>query len=441
MLEENQTLLATIGLVVATYALLVGRLFKRPLPFDTITWWPLFMYVPGPLTIYFFYLEHPSFSAAFTGESVLIATATMLAGFALYSVTMSRYVSRQIEAELALLDASPFGTASNWPYYLLGGLCVGFQLALIQATGSSLFTGKYVMEGFVENSGLYIATAGFYEMFAAIGALRVISLKGRSKQDLRFLVWFVFVLLTRILGGTRLIVIKAILFCLFVRLCQGRLPVKKLVPVAAVFTIGLMVVGLLRSGEAEGLDATQLLLAEGALNNLSATLVIDNAMDHGVYFDPAGLVNALGYLVFIAVHLVPSFIFDALGGTRILLGDWGYYRSWGEPFYPFRDLLVTTGLDTISPLGGQSIVALGAALFGIVGAPLIIVYVYSIFCLAGRAFARFVPILLLLGFHAPSIFRDSTEILAKELFVCAIGFAVFRWLANRGPVLPCQPRN
>jgi hypothetical protein len=432
-------------LVAITYTVLVWRLLKYRTSLDVITWWPLFLYVPGPLSIHYLFSVNGLFTDFYSEESILAATAILLAAFLLYVAVLSKPVSRQIVLELDFIQSSAFASGANWPHYVLGTICVGAQVAVIKATGSSLLNGEYILGqgAFAEHTNLFVAAYALYEIFAGLGTLKLISLKGGFKQNRAFLIWFSLVMLVRVIGGSRLGLLKAVLFTLFVRLCQGRLAVKKVFLYACAFAVALTFVGFLRSGTSERQDLTAsfLFFAEGALSNLSATLVTDDALNHGVILNSATVLNALSFMGFIAIHLIPNFIYEAFGGQRILLGEWGSYRSWGEPLYPFKELLTSTGLDVVSPLGGQSIVALGVALFGVAGASLILVYVYSLFYFAGRALFRFAPITLILGFEAPSIYREPTEGLVKEVFIIAIGFAIFQWLATHSAQLALQFRG
>jgi hypothetical protein len=119
------------------------------------------------------------------------------------------------------------------------------------------------------------------------------------------------------------------------------------------------------------------------------------------------------------------------------LGDWGYYRSWAAPFFPFRDILASTGLDTVSPVGGQSVIALGVALFGYAGAVLILPLTYGGFSWLRSMLPKSMPLILILGFEAPSVFREGTELVAKQIFIVAIVF----WLFSKLCAIPIFPRS
>jgi hypothetical protein len=239
-------------------------------------------------------------------------------------------------------------------------------------------------------------------------------------------------------GGTRLIVLELVLFIVMVRVLEGRISKKVAALSAMGFAAILMLVASLRGSQAaDGSNLLFLLFAEPALGNLSATFVTGYYLDHGVPFNPNAILDSLGYIVFVVIHLLPNAIYQALGGDIILLGDWGYYRSWAAPFFPFRDILASTGLDTVSPVGGQSVIALGVALFGYAGAVLILPLTYGGFSWLRSMLPKSMPLILILGFEAPSVFREGTELVAKQIFIVAIVF----WLFSKLCAIPIFPRS
>ena len=346
-----------------------------------------------------------------------------------------------------MLRNSPVIYGATWPLVLLGLACAATQLMLIRDTGASLLSSGYVLgEGrFAENRTLFTMTAGLYECFAAILALRLVGTKHTVGRDWLFLLYAFGVIALRLLGGTRLVVLKMLFFIVVVRLLQGRVSKKS----AALFGVGfatlLMIVGSLRGSEAEdGSNVLFLLFAEPALGNLSATFVTSYYLDRGIFLNPNVVFDSLGYLIFVIIHLLPNAIYQAFGGDVIYLGDWGYYRSWGAPFYPFRGILAATGLDTVSPVGGQSIIALGVALFGYAGATFIVPITYGAVSLLHSILTKSMPLILIVGFEAPSIYREGSEILVKQVFIISIVFWLFSKLClipiSRYPCVESQVR-
>lgn len=425
-MSDYMTLIMLTGLMVALgVCLVLWRAFGRSNSLDVLIWWPVILYIPGPLAIFGLFSDHPVFSNYFSDESVFWATIILVIGFLLYIIFVSKSVRWHLSAELKLLPRSDLIASTSLPLVILGIGCMGVQIALMCQTGASLLSGQYVLANgnFSDNSTLFNLTAGLYEIFSAVFAFRMIGRRLSIRRDGLFVAFSLAVLALRILGGTRLIALKIAFFILIVKLLQGAISLRKGAAIAGVLLVLLIVIGSLRgSGVDEGSNLLFLLFSEPALGSLSATYVVDYYLSQGVYISATGLVNLFTYLIFIAIHLIPGFIYDALGGGITLLGDWGYYRSWAAPFYPFRQILDATGLETISPVGGQSIVALGVALFGVVGAVTIIPLIYGIFAIIRRYLPNSIPFMLIIAFEAPSVFRDSTEILCKQIFVIAVGY-------------------
>lgn len=407
---------------------------------DSLVWWPIVLYIPGPLAAYLLFSGQDFFASYVSPESVFVSTLVLVGGFFLYRISLGKRLARQVRFDIAQIRKSPVVNGAAWPLVLLGLLCAVTQLLLIRDTGASLLAGSYVLgdDKFAENRTLFTMTAGLYEIFAAILAFRFVGTKLTLRRDGLFLLFAFAVIALRMFGGTRLIVLELVLFIVMVRVLEGRISKKAAALSAAGFAAILMLVGSLRGSEAaDGSNILFLLFAEPALGNLSATFVTGYYLDHAVPFNPNAILDSLGYIVFVVIHLLPNAIYQALGGDIILLGDWGYYRSWAEPFFPFRDILANTGLDTVSPVGGQSVIALGVALFGYAGAVLIVPLTYGVFSWLRSMLPRSMPLILILGFEAPSVFREGAELVAKQVFIVAVVF----WLFSKLCAIPIFPRS
>lgn len=416
----------------------------RRLDVDSLVWWPIVLYIPGPLAAYLLFSEQNYFADFVSPKSVFVSSLVLVGGFFLYRISLGKRLARQVRFDIAQIRKSSVINGTVWPLVLLGLLCAVTQLLLIRDTGASLVSGSYVLgeDKFAENRTLFTLTAGLYEIFAAILALRIVGAKLTFRRDGLFLLFAFAVISLRMFGGTRLIVLELVLFIVVVRVLEGRLSKKVAALSAAGFAVILMVVGSLRGSEAaDGSNILFLLFAEPALGNLSATFVTSYYLDHGVPFNPNAILDSLGYVVFVVIHLLPNAIYQALGGDIILLGDWGYYRSWGAPFFPFRDILASTGLDTVSPVGGQSVIALGVALFGYAGAVLIVPLTYGVFSWLRSMLPRSMPLILILGFEAPSVFREGTELVAKQVFIIAVVFWLFSKLCAIPIGVTPRPRH
>lgn len=420
-------------LACASYALTTYRILSPSRRYDALLWWPIVLYIPGPLAAYFLLASHPIFINYFTPFSILAATSILISGYVIYLAFFSKSVSGRLEVELRTIEGSPVNNGNSWPYYALGLLCMISQLFLIRETGASLLSGAYVLgDGkFAENSALFTATAGLYEIFVALVGIKFATTPRKLKDEKGFWLFSFLVIFLRIFGGTRLVVVKVAAFTLLVALLKGNLKITRLLFIGGIALSTFMAIGALRGSESEdGALALFLVFAEPALGSLSATYIVDMYAESSKFFLPEFLWNGIGYIIFVLIHLAPNFIYQAFGGELTLLGDWGYYRTLAEPFYPFREILRETGLETISPVGGQSIVALGVAMFGVGGAPLIIPAIFKMFELLSRSARGSIPILLIAGFEAPSIFRDSTEILVKQVFIISIAYYAFYALCN-----------
>ena len=424
---------AATGLAAAALLILILRLVRRDVAIDSLIWWPILLYIPGPGAIFLLFADHAAFGNYFSRLSVFWATLGFVLGIALYFITLSKPVCHLLEQNLVSVRASALSNGNLLPLYALGIICMGAQAILMAKTGASIASGAYVLGGgaFEENSALFTFSAGLYEIFAALAGFRLLAVHDWNGTNRRFLLFTGLVLALRMFGGTRLIILKLVAFSLLLAYVTGRIQRRTVLLSGASFAALLMLVGNLRSGDGE--DVRQLaflLLAEPALGSLSATFVTDFAIDKGDWFNPGFLADAVGYAIFVMIHLLPTAIYSAMGGTITLLGDWGYYRTAAAPFYPFATIIAETGVETVSPVGGQSLIALGVAIFGVAGAALIVPAIIGGLWAIGRALTRFVPIMLIVAFEAPSIFRDSTEIFVKQVFVISVGYWIFELLAR-----------
>jgi hypothetical protein len=422
-------------LVVACVLFLSFALVTKRLGADSLIWWPIFLYIPGPLAAYLLFSGAESFGAYLDPRAVFVSTFILAGGLACYRLALGRRVARQVEFDIACVERSPVANGSVWPFVLLGLLCIATQTLLIRDTGESLLSGGYVLANgsFEENRAIYTLTAGLYEIFAALLAFRIVGGNLTFRRHWMFLSFSFAVIAMRMLGGTRLVVLELLIFVLMVQLLRRRISRKGAIGASMGIGAALAIIGSLRGSQAaEGSNLLFLLFAEPGLSNLSATFVTSYYLEHGDFINPNCIVGCLGYLLFIAVHLLPNVLYQGLGGDVIYLGDWGYYRSWGAPFYPFRDILAATGLETVSPVGGQSVVALGVALLGYGGAVLIVPLIYGAFSWLRSALPKSMPLILILGFEAPSIYREGAEIFGKQVFIIALAY----WLFSKLCVIP-----
>jgi hypothetical protein len=420
-------------IVIGCFIWMAASTLSKRIGLDFLIWWPIIMYIPGPIAAYLLFGESETFANYISAQSVLVSTLVLVGGFALYRLFLGKRLADILRFDLAQIESSPAVIGAKWPLVALGCLCAATQILLIRDTGASLLSNEYVLGGgrFSENRTLFTLTAGLYEMFAALFALRLVSVHSPWRRNKLLFLFAAAVVALRMLGGTRLVVLKLVVFVVLVRMLQRRISKKAALVSAIAFSAFLMIVGSLRGSAAEeGSNILFLLFAEPALGNLSATFVTDYYLNHGIAFNPNAITDTLGYIVFVAIHLLPNAIYQALGGDVIYLGDWGYYRSWGQMFYPFRLILGGTGLETVSPVGGQSVVSLGVALFGYAGAVLVIPLTYAAFGLLRAISARSLPVILVLGFEAPSIYREGAEIFVKQFFIILLVYWLFSILCR-----------
>lgn len=411
------------ALVLLTNGYLVSRIVRGHI--DAILWWPLMLYVAGPFGCLLVLIDNDFLSTRFSPESSMVVTVILSGSLLFYFIFLSKTFQTRINRELKHL--SP--TKNMWPMYLLGFTCMGLQSALLAKTGASIFSGSYVLgEGaFEENSTLFLLTSGFYEIYCALLAIRTLIV--RDCYNKRFIIFSVVVILMRMFGGTRLIVMKTAIFTMLIFFLTGRISKKLALVSASVFVTLLLTVGALRGGSDDH-SLAFLFLAEPALSSLSATTVVDFYQTENSTFNLLFPITFAGFLIFIGIHLLPGFIYNIIDGRLTYLGEWGYYRTAAESVYPFQHVLTGLGIDTISPVGGQSIAALGVVLFGLYGAPLVLSSVLSIFLVIKKIVPRRIPLLLIVGFEAPSIYRDSTEIFVKQVFVITIGYMIIEYLGR-----------
>src|SRR5260370_23343308 len=137
---------STIVLVISAYVFIGGQVFtRRQRPLDLIVWWPIFLYIPGPLAVYLLFSDTEVFKSYFTDESVFAATVILIASYGIYHLFLRARVARQLSSDVSIIETSPLAHGSTWSMVLLGLACVFSQLMLIHATGASILSDAYIL--------------------------------------------------------------------------------------------------------------------------------------------------------------------------------------------------------------------------------------------------------------------------------------------------------
>ena len=330
--------------IVSLYFLnliIILRLFYTK-NFLVILVWPIGIYSIGPYISYAYlyapWLSNYIFPENFLEETelftVFLILIVILDKFFHLGNVLRRYV---LGRHIVSVGSSKLMRVC---FYISGLAAAFFQIALMTQRGSIL-TGNYVQSAIPSAGGddqpiAWGVLGGLYEVFFACTVVLFIARRERSpfSKDAAF---YSLVLLLRLLGGTRLILVKELSVLLFIMVAQKRVRVFFVgLAAVAVVVLGSLVGSARTNGGAGEFGPLSSLVYESSFAALTLNIADNIAHDPSAYqyYRPGDVVADL------VASLVPSFI-----------------RNIFVPETKDRELNMATeaGFDTASPVGAMEL--------------------------------------------------------------------------------------
>ena len=303
--------------------------------------WPVVIYFCGPVLTSVFAsapaLGQYIFASATLWETLVIFL--YFVGFIAVDIVFD--VSSVIRASIHVpfvrqLAASPMFTVVFAASTITA---IALQCKLLLQFGT-IFSGHYVYwadEGQAPVS-YWGFLAGLYEIiFLCVVLLLLSNYRGTAK--LLYLAIYAATAVLRVIGGTRLVLVKEIAFIVMLLYLEGKIKWRRLVAAAAVLVFSGTVVGLMRSSEATGgfLGPLYGVAMESALNALSFNIAYEAYLHGGM----SVVTQAAHALAYSAANAIPSFL------------RFGFDKADMNAIDPYVAGL-TAGVDSVSPVGGMS---------------------------------------------------------------------------------------
>jgi hypothetical protein len=265
-----------------------------------------------------------------------------------------------------------------------------------------------------------LAVWGFLSGLYDIGltCLFAVILSDQKKPSYGYAALYGGALILRILGGTRLILIKDIAVLLYVLFCRGRISLR----MAGYVTVGLILfgtaVGVARGsgGASDRFGPAASILAEAGLSALTLNIAYDYYQSNAP--DKPSLLQSSE---FILESVAPTFLVNTVTDKKKLVDKVNPYNA-----------VLTFGYDTSSPVGAMS---LFASLIYVVGSPWLgtLLVVFLLVVVVKVRFNRVVKSAVLFSFalNALNFWRDPFEISLK-IIVQTIIVLLFIYAAAYG---------
>ena len=328
-------------LIVVSFFQILNLTIKKD--YTCLLLWPILIYLIGPLMTSLF-SNHPVLSRYVDSNRSNILTFQMFWYFEL-TIFFSYVFKLSNCLKVNLSGRTLFYLSSSQLFPIIFYFSILFssilQIHLISTVGS-IFTGSYVLENLEEYGISYWGfLAGLYEITFISFILLLIGQKPTKKNWYLYIFFYVFTTFLRLLGGTRLVIVKEIIFIILLLYLKNSLSLKRLfIIVFGVLFLGTLI-GLLRGGSgdplADILGPLYGLIMESALNAL--TLSIADIVNQSGFVSSNG--NLFYSIIFFSINMIPSFLRFGLSDTFI------------NSFNP-ANMALDYGFDTIAPVGGMS---------------------------------------------------------------------------------------
>lgn len=303
--------------------------------------WPVVIYFCGPVLTSVF-ASAPALGQYIFPSDTLWETLVILIYFVGFiAVDLVFDVSAAIRTSvhagfMRQLAASPMFTVV---FVTAAITAIALQCALLAQFGT-IFSGHYAYwadEGLAPVS-YWGFLAGLYEIiFLCIVLLLLSNYRGTAR--FLYLAVYLATALLRVIGGTRLVLVKEIAFIVLLLYLERKIKWRQLVIATTVLVLAGTVVGLMRTGGAAGgfLGPLYGVAMESALNALSFNIAYEAYLHGGM-----SVVTQAGHaFVYSAVNAIPSFL------------RFGFDKADLSAIDPTLAAL-TAGVDTASPVGGMS---------------------------------------------------------------------------------------
>jgi hypothetical protein len=421
--------IAGVGLFLAVCLLCYWLLSRRR--YVILFLWPVLIYFYGPLLTSFF-VGVPSLENYVFPENILAETLIMFAYFlglivADYAFDLSRLIRSSIyNPTVQRLASSPMFLPT---YAATSLIAIVLQVDMLRQYGTVL-SGSYAYWntlGDAAATSRWGFVAGLYEIIFLCFVLFLLSGQ-RGKWRVVVVAIYAVTALLRVLGGTRLILVKELAFILILLFLRGNISRRLLVGAGVLTVLAGSAVGLLRAGGGAGgglLGPLYGVAMESALNAMSFNIAYQVQVGGGI--DSAH--QLWQTLQFVLISVVPSFL--RLGVQQADL----------DVLNPYLIGQATTGFDTTSPVGGMSGFATITYVTGypLAGALLLVLLISLLLRYVPRSRLKQLAVLVF-SVNAIHFWRDSIDISTKlfmQDMICALLFLYIRpALTVRASVLP-----
>jgi hypothetical protein len=305
--------------------------------------WPAFIYLIGPASTLLF-SEHPVLGR-YVDENRLTSQTLLMAWYILLLVLADWFLSLSIDFRQALAG-SALKRLSRSPlfpviYVLVALIATALQIQTLANFGT-IFTGSYILEDAAEGLIPYWGfLAGLYEIIFLCFILVLFGERPSRGVWILYIGLYFLTTVLRVLGGTRLILIKELAFMIILFYLRGSIKPKQLLLVAVCVVGAGSAVGLLRSGgsdESSGfLGPVYGLVMESALNALTLGIA-DQVNQSGAVSRNADTMSSITFLL---LSVIPSFLRFGMSDADM------------AGLSPYS-LALTSGWDTSAPVGGMS---------------------------------------------------------------------------------------
>ena len=332
-------------LVAAASMLLLGWVFVQMMRqgrYMALLVWPAFIYLIGPSATTIF--SDAAVLGRYVYESRLVAETLMMLWYVLLMDLADRMfgLSRALRASLSGPLLKRLSSSVGFPviYTTACALAGGLQVYTLVTFGS-IFSGSYVLEDAAEGLIPYWGfLAGLYEIVFLCFVLTLFGKKPGRKAGYFYIFLYATTTLLRVLGGTRLILIKELAFMIILFYLRGSIRPRQVAIIGTAVVLAGSGVGLLRGGveDVQGLLGPLYgLVMESALNALTFNIA-DQAVQNGTVAIAA---DPLQTMLFLALSVIPSFLRFGISEDTLLATS------------PYQ-IALRSGSDTAAPVGGMS---------------------------------------------------------------------------------------
>ncbi|GAA0751525.1 hypothetical protein LRH25_14715 [Ideonella azotifigens] len=303
--------------------------------------WPAFIYMIGPAATLMF-VDAPVLSR-YVDERRIDAQTLLMLWYLVVLVLVDRALNLSAELRRAINGEQVASLSSSviFPGLFVTSVVLAsiFQIHLLNSFGTVL-SGAYILNSY-EDIPYWGFVAGLYEIIFLCFILVLLGKHPSRPMWTLYVGMYAFTTLLRVMGGTRLVLIKELAIMIILLYLRGSISGRKLVIVGAIVVSIGSGVGLLRSGgggeEMNVLGPVYGLVMESALNAL--TLGIADSVNQSGAVGHSG--SAATTASWLTLAVIPSFL--RLGMSEDDMTALSPYN-----------LALSAGFDSWAPVGGMS---------------------------------------------------------------------------------------